>query len=522
MAEALEDIASASQFTDFIELRIDWIRDLNLKALIQEAKHYGCRVIVTNRSRACGGKFAGSERARIQLLETAAKLGADFIDVEDSSISQLKCRGKSKVIVSYHNFACTPDNLQPLHQRLCKLPADIVKVVTKARDFPDNLRTLEVIHKSPKPTISFCMGEAGVCSRVLALSYGAPFIYVSLRKGLEAAEGQITLDEMRKIYRADKIGKKTKIYGLIGSPVSHTIGVRFHNEAFRLLRLNAVYIPFEAKNLEDSLSALKRLNIWGLSVTTPFKEKIIPFLSRLDQSSAAIGAVNTVTVRNGELVGHNTDGEGAVCALLEVTSNLSGKKCLVLGAGGAARAIAYSLKNSGAKVAVSNRTLQRGKHIASKFGVEFIPWNRRDRVSADIVVNATTVGFGSGNKSPVSKKIFRPGMVALDTVYFPAQTEFLHLAEAAGASVVSGPRMYYYQAMRQLELWTGTPVQGSIRQNLSRLLVPYLEGENYDGQHEGDPIGKNYREGTNKHAVNEPQENPYGENSKHSERDVTR
>jgi 3-dehydroquinate dehydratase/shikimate dehydrogenase len=454
-AEAIEDIAAASQFTDFIELRIDWIRNLNLKALLQAAKRCGCRTIVTNRAPACGGKFHGGESQRIELLETAAKMGADFIDIEDCSISRLKYRGKSKLIVSHHNFTSTPANLQSLLRRLCGMPADVLKVVTKARDFPDNLRTLQLLRDSPKPVVSFCMGEAGICSRVLALSFGAPFIYVSLRKGLEAAEGQITFDQMSKIYRADKINKKTQIYGLIGSPVSHSIGATFHNEAFRLLGLDAVYIPFEVRNLKDSLSALKRLNLCGLSVTTPFKEKIFPLLSGIDPVAASIGAVNTITLHNKELIGYNTDGEGAVCALLEVVGSLSGKKCLILGAGGAASAIAYSLKNSGAIVVISNRTPQRGKRIASRLGVEFVPWQRREQVSADILVNATTVGFGRAGESLVSEKLFRPGMVALDVVYFPAQTEFLRFARSAGAAAVSGLRMYYYQALRQLELWTG-------------------------------------------------------------------
>jgi 3-dehydroquinate dehydratase/shikimate dehydrogenase len=470
MAEALGDIAAASRFTNLIELRIDWIRNLNLAALLRAAKRRNCRTIVTNRAPVCGGRFQGSESERIELLETAAKMGADFIDVEDYSISRLKYRGKSEVIVSHHNFACKPANLRPLLRRLCKMPADIVKVVTKAQDFPDNLRTLEIIRDSPEPAVSFCMGGAGVCSRVLALSYGAPFVYVSLRKHLEAAEGQITFDEMSRIYRADKINKKTRIYGLVGSPVSHTIGVRFHNEAFRLLGLNAVYIPFEAKDLESSLSALRRLNLFGLSVTTPYKEKIIPFLSGLDQSSAAIGAVNTVTVRNGELVGHNTDGEGALCALLEVASTLSGKKCLILGAGGAARAIAHSLKNSGAEVAISNRTLQRGKCAGSRLGVEVIPWKGRKEVSPDILVNATTVGFSCEGESPVSGKIFRPGMIALDCVYFPAQTKFLRLAQRRGAAAVSGLEVFYHQALRQLELWTGETVSESVRQELALLI----------------------------------------------------
>jgi 3-dehydroquinate dehydratase/shikimate dehydrogenase len=491
MAQALEDIATASQFTDIIELRIDWIRDLNLKALLQAAKRRGCRTIITNRAPACGGKFHGSESQRIGLLESAAKLGADFIDIEDCSISQLKYRGKSRLIVSHHNFGCTPANLRPLLERLSCTSADIVKVVTKARDFPDNLRTLQLLRDSPKLVVSFCMGKAGICSRVLALSFGAPFIYVSLHKGLEAAEGQITFDEMSKTYRADKIDEKTQVYGLIGSSVSRSIGARFHNEAFHLLGLDAVYIPFEVRNLKDSLSALKRLNLCGLSVTTPFKEKIFPLLSGVDRVAASIGAVNTITLHNKELVGHNTDGEGAVCALLEVVGSLSGKKCLILGAGGAARAIAHSLKNSGATVAVANRTSRRAECLASQFGAEFVPWKRREQVSADIVVNATTVGFGSEDESPVSSKVFRAGMIALDCVYFPAQTEFLRFARSAGATAVSGLRMYYYQALRQLELWTGRTVPKSVRQKLSRLLVPYLEGENYDSEKKCDTVCEN-------------------------------
>ncbi|MFH1421478.1 MAG: shikimate dehydrogenase, partial [Planctomycetota bacterium] len=453
MSEALTDIKAAAKLSTFIEIRIDYIKNLNLKKLIATAKQQKCIILVTNRSKKEGGKFNGSERLRLSLLEQASILGTDFVDIELSSYSKFQLHGKSKLIVSYHNTAGMPSDLNQIYKSLSKTKADIIKIAVTANDFGDNLKMLELIEKSRKPAIAFCMGGAGIFSRVMSLSCGAPFTYVSLAKGLESAEGQLSFDEMSKLYKADKITRKTQIYGLVGYPVSQSIGAKFHNKAFSYLKWNAVYIPIEVHNLKSFISSLGKLNISGFSVTTPHKKEVCKYLKKLSPEVKSAGAANTIIYTDGLLSGYNTDGEGAIHALLEVVDTLKNKKCLILGAGATARAIACSLKKAGAYVVISNRTLSRGRKAAYELEVEFAPWGKREQIICDVVINATSAGFGKPDESAVTGKLFRREMVALDTVYFPAETKFMQQAYKKGSTIISGLSMYYYQAIRQLELW---------------------------------------------------------------------
>ncbi len=248
---------------------------------------------------------------------------------------------------------------------------------------------------------------------------------------------------------------RTKLYGVMGFPLGHTLSPAMHNAAFSERDINAVYLAFETPDAEGAMSAMKALGILGMSVTLPHKKKVLPFLDEVDEIGRKTGAVNTVLNKGGSLKGFNTDGPAVVRALEERTS-LSGKTCLIIGAGGAAWAAAFSLMDRGVRLIIANRTGERGEALASALSSPYMPLHEAERHRVDLVLQATPVGMAPREEiSPVTEKIFREGMVVMDMVYNPLETEFLKAAGARGAVTVSGLSMFVHQGAEQFRLWTG-------------------------------------------------------------------
>lgn len=251
------------------------------------------------------------------------------------------------------------------------------------------------------------------------------------------------------------IDQYTDIYGVIGNPVRHSLGPAMHNAAFREKGINAVYLAFEATVPGDCIRGVRSLGIRGLSVTIPFKSDIIPFLDEVDDLALRIGAVNTVVNKEGSLRGYNTDAPGALRALEEKTG-VSGRRVVIIGAGGAARAIGYMLKEKGEMVVVSNRSPDRGMALCRDLDCEFVEQGKLPDLDMDIIVNTTPVGMSPEiDRSPVPEKVFKAGMVAMDVIYNPLETRFLAAAKARGCETVNGLSMFIYQGAEQFRLWTG-------------------------------------------------------------------
>lgn len=252
-----------------------------------------------------------------------------------------------------------------------------------------------------------------------------------------------------------KLDAHTVLYAVLGSPVRHSLSPAIHNAAFEATGWNGVYLAFETTDLPGSLAGARALSFGGLSVTLPFKSAVIPLLDRLDPLAETIGAVNTIRNEGGQLVGYNTDGLGALRAL-EAVTDLSGKRGLLVGAGGAARAIGYVLRRRGLEIVVANRSAERGKSLAGFLEGRFIPLAEADRAEADLLVQTTSVGmFPVTDQVPVPPEALRQGMVVMDVVYNPLKTKLLQLAEERGCTPVSGLDMFIYQGAEQLRLWTG-------------------------------------------------------------------
>jgi len=267
------------------------------------------------------------------------------------------------------------------------------------------------------------------------------------------------------------IDAQTQLYGVIGNPVRHSLSPIIHNGAFRRMGLNAVYLAFEVKDLKEAINGIRGLGIRGVSVTIPFKTEVIPFLDKVEDVAEKIKAVNTIVNEGGKLIGYNTDWCGVLEALEEKV-DLKGKRVVLLGAGGAARAIGFALKRRDCEVIVSNRTMDKGAVLAKELMCIHRPLSSIEGLKADVIINATPVGMHPyKEESPLPKKVLREGMAVMDIVYRPVQTKLLREAEEIGCLTINGLEMLSRQGAAQLEIWTGKkPEMAKIKEDLCQTL----------------------------------------------------
>lgn len=476
LSQALADIAAAREFADFIELRVDLMVNPDIPALLKAAEK---PCIVTNRTKLEGGQFKGSEEQRIDLLRQAINAGADYIDIEASTRkdllqSVLSAKGKTRVILSYHDFTRTPQRLESIYETMCEIPADVVKIITYAMDINDNLAVFDLLKragKDGKKLISFCMGEKGEISRILSPLLGGFLTFGSLETGKESAPGQILASVLKNVYRVHRPIQGLKIYGVIGDPVAKSMGYLIHNRAFQETGLSFIYVPFLVKNLEKFFSGFAPY-FSGLSVTMPYKEGIIPLLGRVDEIARKIGAVNTVVKEGDRWTGYNTDCIGAMQAL-EARVSLKDKNVLIIGAGGTAKAIGHGVLERGGRLTITyHKNRDRGDTLAREMRCSLADIREVESLAIDVLINCSPVGMNPNvNDSPVPARILRSGMVVFDSVYNPPETRLLREAQDAGCVTISGTELFINQGAAQFELWTGqkAPVEAMREVLLNKL-----------------------------------------------------
>jgi shikimate dehydrogenase len=265
-----------------------------------------------------------------------------------------------------------------------------------------------------------------------------------------------------------QISGKTRVFGVIGDPLEHTLSPAIQNAAFQHLGLDCVFLAFPGKsaNVEKAMAGVRGLGIGGLNVTMPHKNAVIPYLDEVDEAAKFLGSVNTIVNRDGRLRGFSTDGAGALNALKANGADPHGKKVVVLGAGGAAKAIAYALAPEAEELTLLNRTPQKTHELTKALYMKFIGKINSGSLStsdlwknlqdADILINATSVGMHpNADESIVQAKWLKPGLTVMDIVYNPVETKLAADAKAAGAKVVSGVEMLVYQGAASFEIWIG-------------------------------------------------------------------
>ena len=251
------------------------------------------------------------------------------------------------------------------------------------------------------------------------------------------------------------INQQTALYGVVGCPLAHSLSPAMHNAAFSTTGLNAVYLAFETSDIEGCVKSMKALDIKGLSVTIPYKSEVINLLDAVDPLAKRIGAVNTIVNHGGRLVGYNTDATGALKAL-EERIDLSGKTCLILGAGGAARAIGFALKDRGVHLTIANRTTRRGEKLADFLGCSFVPLLEIKSVRADVLIHATPAGtYPNIGHCVITQDAIHEKMVVMDIVYNPMETRLLRMAGSVNCLTIKGLGMFVHQGAEQFRLWTG-------------------------------------------------------------------
>jgi len=338
----------------------------------------------------------------------------------------------------------------------------VAKIITTAQTPQELVRLRDLLARAKEmgqPLTAFGLGPLSRLSRVLTPLWGSVLSYCAVSEGKEAAPGQITGPEMRRVFHDDrtpgKINQETELYGVLGSPVGHSLSPAIHNAAFEHLGLNCFYLPLDVEDAGLAFECFKLFNFGGLSVTRPHKINIMSYLDEIDTPARSLGAVNTVMRLNGKYFGTNTDWKGLLKAL-GGQKGLSGRTVLVAGAGGAARAAVYGLTKARARVIVTNRSEGRGRTLAGEFGAKFCSLDQIKSVSADILINATPLGMDPWrNKTPFSADLLAPGMVVMDMVYSPLETRLLREARRKGCQTVDGLSMLLCQAALQFETWTG-------------------------------------------------------------------
>ena len=464
MAEKAEALARDNSFLEF---RLDYLSKPGL-ALPRIKRftesHPGTVVIATCRRAVSGGKFRGSIASQLDILGKAAAAGCQLLDVELQTAGKCKpeqlqkLRSRAALVLSFHDFRGTK-KLDETLEKMLTYPADYYKVVSTATALTDNISMIKfVAHQGDKHSlVSMCMGEQGIISRVLGVRAGSVFTFASASAGEETAPGQVTAQELRSVYRIDQVDAATRVYGVAGDPIAHSLSPAIMNAAFRRENVNAVYLGLHAKTLKDLLHCVREIPIHGISVTMPYKQAILSHLDNTDSHTAKIGACNTVVrAQDGKLYGFNTDSSGVVRPLERRLNSLEGARILVLGAGGAARAAVFGLKERGSEVYILNRSAAPAKKLAHQARARIMKRTELKKFAFDVIINATPVGMGNSRETPLQEKEINARYV-LDMVYDPAETRLLKLAKERGSQVIPGVEMFVHQAARQFEIWTGKP-----------------------------------------------------------------
>jgi len=475
--ELLDAVKRAAEVAGLIELRLDCLDADQLDAALREcaalSKGVSHPLIFTFRPAEQGGKrdITAAERLDFWRRKVSQSAPRDLYDLEFELLAHDDVRQQipsRQIICSHHDLSRVPPDLDGLYERMRSMSAAILKIAVQADDATDCIPIFELLERARTDgcdLIAIAMGQAGVMTRILGPSRGSYLTYGSLDDESATAPGQITARELRELYRIDQIDRQTRVTGLIGNPVAHSLSPHIHNAAFAQTEMNAVFIPFEVNELEGFIKRMVRpasceidWNLRGLSVTAPHKTAVIKHLDWIDPAAKEIGAVNTIVIDGEQLHGYNTDAAAFIETLKARFGSLGNARCAVIGAGGAARALVYGLTREDAAVSVFARNRDKAEKLSELRVAEVRELADSDFEGFDVVINATPLGtLGKLQaKTPATAKQLRGVRLAYDLVYNPLETQFMRAARAAGCEAVGGLEMLIAQAVEQFRLWTDT------------------------------------------------------------------
>ncbi|MDR0640923.1 MAG: type I 3-dehydroquinate dehydratase [Treponema sp.] len=487
----LEILEKNRPYIDIAELRVDCLEPDERFLIRRFPEQAGIPVILTVRRDLEGGNFAEGEGSRIRLLsqglafaEADRRKNFAYIDLEEDlnvpSLEEAARTFGTRIIRSSHNFKGIDEDIPGKLRKLRRVGDEIAKIAVMARTSADALALVRAARETQgTEKILLCMGRFGGFTRILAEKLGSQISYASAgEEGIPlAAPGQLSAGELVELYRFRGIGPETKVFGVAGYPLNVTGSPRFFNAVFALENTNAVYVPFPADSLEDFMALAEELELSGVSVTVPYKEKVINYLGSMSDEVEWIGACNTITRGPQGWRGTNTDMRGFSDSLLDFIGalstgaekfkvpkikrrkpkplvNLKGKRVTVIGAGGAARAVAAELYRLGAGVLILNRTVTKARNLAQPYKFHWGSLDGRGLEQmenfSDIIIQTTPAGMeGNPDRDPLELYSFTGREIVMDLIYEPERTPFLLRAAAAGCAVLNGYDMLIRQARYQ-------------------------------------------------------------------------
>ncbi|HWL95359.1 MAG TPA: type I 3-dehydroquinate dehydratase [Phycisphaerae bacterium] len=502
---------------DVVELRLDMISEVSddeLRTLVKDLPE-SVAILLTYRSIEEGGESPATDAERLQRLSALGPM-ATYIDIElatwdrvesnrqvgrgalrradavsqSGGIEVIEGASPRHLVLSKHDLKDRPPGLLSDLLKMSQVEeCAVAKLAWRCRSVRDNFEAFELMRSGPLPTVAICMGEDGLLSRILAPKFGGFATYASLRTGLETAPGQIVVRELLDRYRWRAINNATRVFGVVGDPVRHSLGPDVHNAAFAEAGIDAVYVPFRVNPGYESFKAFMLevvarpwLDLHGLSITAPHKGNAFRFLTEqgaeIDDPGRRAKAVNTIGLAaDGSLRGWNTDCAAILSSLRGVLrggESLQGKRVLLLGAGGVARAALVALEGHGAELSIANRTHEQAASLAGEFGSGIVDWEARETFDADVVIQCTPVGQAPDvGSSLMPSDCVREETTYFDTVYNPPETKLIGDARQRGARVIDGLTLFSHQAAAQLQAWLGKSLpplfyRGAAEQALSR------------------------------------------------------
>lgn len=471
IASLKEAVIRAGSVAGIVELRLDCLFPKELERfneLYPYLSSSAVPVILTLRPAEQGGNSSLDLASRNRFWRSSPDSNL-FRDVELELLEADRSPHAryDQLICSHHDFSQVPADLEAIYKRMSATPARILKLAVQANDVTDCIPMFQLLKRArqeQREMIAIAMGPAGVATRILGPSRGAFLTYAALDEKSATATGQLTVAELKSLYRVDRIKQKSQITGLLGLPVMHSVSPHMHNAALEAAGRDGVYIPFAVRDVTGFLRRMVHprtreldWNIRGLSVTSPHKSAVMSSLDWIESTAAELGAVNTIVVESDELHGYNTDGLAFRQVIEEAFGELRDVRCAVIGSGGAARAILWSLKQAAASATVFARNEAQAKALAAQFGAGYESLNSSNFEVFDLVINATPLGTAGDlqEHTPATAAQLRGARLACDLVYNPLETRFLREARAAGCQTLGGLPMLVKQALEQFRLWTG-------------------------------------------------------------------
>lgn len=478
--------AAVAEGERFVELRLDALTDARsgLELIARLRSEVGdLELIATCRRIPNTGGFSGSIDEELEILADAARAGAQIVDLEietaevlpgaqlEAFRAQLAAAG-CRLLISFHDFGGTGD-LEAATARIERLRPDVVKVVSTATSLADSVRMMRLVEEraSREAFVGIAMGEQGLLTRILGPRFGGLFTFAASGTGVETAPGQVTAKVLRELYGAERLTAETRLLGVAGNPISHSLSPRMQNAAMRAAGVDGVLVPLLAERAEDLFEVMRNLPLVGCAVTMPLKQQVLALADEPDPLAMHIGAANTLIRKaDGTIQATNTDVDG-ILRPLERRLKLKGARVLLVGAGGAARAAAFGLVEAGAELEIVNRTASTAAQLAAEAGGRAVAQSELKRRSYDVLLNSTPCGMkGAAQALPVAEDELNAGVV-FDMVYNPRRTPLLELAESRGLQTISGVEMFVEQGARQFELWTG---QAAPRAEMERVVLQAL------------------------------------------------